>query len=358
MKVVLWWPGVETSVNDVARGIQAGLEAHGVEVVPWYTGVHLDAAHAILLRTWRRARRTKPGLAKPRPVDLYYFANYGLLERVARHQPDWVVMVSGFMQHWNYIRYCQQLGARVAFVCTESPYDLAGELLIAGLCDHVFTNERTCTPAFQALRGPRVTYLPHAWHPALHQPTGAAPEGVPAHDVVFVGTGFDERVDWLNAMDWTGLDVGIYGTWPQRTYRLPLRQQIVGGTQPNAHTAALYRAAQVGLNLHRTSVRWGRRQARVRHAESLNPRAYELAATGCFQVSDWRAEVLDVFGTALPTAQTPAEMTALVRRARAEPAWRADVAEACRARVAAHSWGERAAGMVAALEGRRVERAA
>ena len=358
MRVVLWWPGVDTSVNDVARGIGAGLVANGVEVVPFFTAVHLEAAHGVLMAAWRRAKKNGADTPKPTPVDLYYYANYGVLERVARYQPDWVVMVSGFMQHWNYIPYLQRMGARVAFVCTESPYDLASEVLIGQLADHVFTNERSITRVFEGLKPGRVTYLPHAWHPELHRPTGPAPEGTPAHDVVFVGTGFDERVDWLDAMDWTGLDFGLYGTWPTRMRRLPVYSHWKGGNQPNAHVAALYRAAAVGLNLHRTSVRWGRKQGQVRYAESLNPRAYELAACGTFYVSDWRAEVDDVFQGDLPTAQTPAAMAALVQRAVREPSWRADVAARCRERVAAHSWTQRAAGMVAALEGSRVARAA
>ena len=118
---------------------------------------------------------------------------------------------------------------------------------------------------------------------------------------------------------------------------------------PNRLAVALYRRAKVGLNLHRTSVDFTVDTQHVHGAESLNPRCYEMAAVGRFFASDWRPEMDDVFGGDLPTFKTPAEAEALLRRAIAEPDWRADVAGRCAERVKGHSWEHRAATALTAL---------
>ena len=105
----------------------------------------------------------------------------------------------------------------------------------------------------------------------------------PAHDVVFVGTGFDSRVALLSAVDWSGIDLGLYGACgPTCRRSTRWRPFVRAGLVDNARTGALYRKARIGLNLYR-----GTGGA---PAESLNPRAYELAADGVFTVAQPRAE--------------------------------------------------------------------
>jgi spore maturation protein CgeB len=212
----------------------------------------------------------------------------------------------------------------------------------------VFTNERTSAEPLRRVN-PHTYYLPHAWHPGVHQVMSEAPGDVPAHDVVFVGTGFVERLRLLEQMDWTGIDFGLYGVWTLAASRSKVRPFLRGEETPNAKTAALYRAARVGLNLHRTSKGFGLKAAQVAGAESMNPRCYELAACGVFFTTDARAEVGEVFGDALPTFTTAAEAEAIVRRALREPQWRADVAAACRERVTDQTWTARAAMVLDAL---------
>ena len=107
-------------------------------------------------------------------------------------------------------------------------------------------------------------------------------------------------------------------------------------------TAALYRRAKIGLNLYRGSKGWGKGAPQIEHAESLNPRAYELAAVGAFHLSTPRAEVTDVFGDLVPTCATPAEASQLIRRWLADADGRARVAAQLPACVAEMSWRERA----------------
>jgi spore maturation protein CgeB len=343
MKVLIWWPGASIAVSDVAAGLTYGLERQGVEVSHYATHEHLTTAGATLLTRWRLRQRQGP---KPTTADICYQASCGVIERVLRIVPDWVVMVSGMYQHPDVLLYLKRAGVPVALVCTESPYDLAGELHMAHLADVVFTNERTAVSTFRVYNR-RSYYLRHAWHPGVHG-LGADTQA-PAHDVVFVGTGFQERIDLLGAVDWTDIDFGLYGCWTLVPGRHRLRRHLKAREQPNTMTAALYREAKMGLNLHRSSCRYAPRTRHFRRAESLNPRCYELAACGLPFVTDYRAEVAEVFGAALPTFDGPAALGTLLRRGLQEPAWRADMAAAAHAAVQPHTWTARAAEVLEVL---------
>src|SRR5512139_667837 len=176
----------------------------------------------------------------------------GALERALRHQGDAVLVVSGMYLHPDVVVLMRRAGLLVTVLLTESPYDLEKELAFAQLCHGVWTNERSVVDRFRSVC-PNVSYLPHAWHPLRHQATPAPDEtalDVPAHDVVFVGSAFRERVEWFRAIDWTGIDLGLYGNWEGLGSRDKLRQYVRGKETNNAMTAALYRRAKIGLNLY------------------------------------------------------------------------------------------------------------
>lgn len=340
--IAVWFSGASFSVFDVAAGLSAGLEAHGVPVVPFRLDRHLEPAAAALEKAYEFRIADGTVVKRPEFPDVCYHANMGVLERALRYDCEWVVLVSGLYQHPDFVLMLRRAGRKVAFIATEAPYQIEDELTIARLADHVFTNERSCLDVYRQVNR-SVSYLPAAWHPTLH--TAAAQpedEAVSAHDVVFVGTGFIERQRLLEAIDWTGVDFGLYGVWELLAADSPLKRHQTVGAIPNARTAALYRRARVGLNLHRTSMDFGAETEHVVGAESLNPRCYELAACGKFFISDDRPEVRDVFGLALPTFKHPSEAQFLIKKALAEPAWREDVAARCQALVQAHSWTARA----------------
>lgn len=356
--VLLWYPGAQVSVFDVARGLGDGLAAHGVSVVPYRTDGHLNTAAQYLDTAYRQRVDEGQDVPKPTFADIVYQANMGVLERALRYDVEWIVSVSGLYQHPDYFLMLRRAGRRVALVATESPYNIGGELALAKIADHVFVTERSAVPLFRSVTE-RVTYLPHAYHPGLHVPEAETPEiNVASHDVVFVGTGWIERVRLIESMDWSGLDFGLYGSWSLADDHSPLRAHLRGTETPNAKTAALYRQATVGLNLHRTSVEYDTETRHIKRAQSINPRCYELAACGVPFVTDWRPELDDVFGGAVPTFRTAHEAEAVLRRAVREASWRADHAARAREAVMPHSWTARAAGVVAALDGHMVAVAA
>ncbi len=349
MKILAVSPGASYSTSDVADGLFAGLTEHGCQLIRYRLDLRIDWSRRDLAATWRRLRRKDPSKAKPTTADVFYLAGIGALEMALRHEVDVVLVVSAMFFHPDVIVLMRRAGLKVVVLFTESPYDMPKELAVAALVHGCWTCERSAVRELATV-APAVGYLPHAWYEGRHAP-GAQPldASLQAHDVVFVGSGFHERVAWLNAIDWTGIDLGLYGSWEIGS-RHPLRRYLRGGIVDNATTAGLYRRAKIGLNLYRTSQGWGKAAPAIAHAESLNPRAYELARCGAFTLSTYRAEVPEIFGDLVPTFTEAAEASQLIRRWLADDAGRAQVQTLLPACVAGASWEARASQVLADLQ--------
>lgn len=342
VRILLVHPGASWSTADVYDGLLYGLRDLGAVVEPYRLDTRIEASTHSLKALWRTKRRETPDLPEPNQADYLYHAGVGALEMALRTQSDVVLVVSAMFLHPDVVVLMKRAGLRVTVLFTESPYDQEHELQIAALVDGCWTTERTSVPAFRRLN-PAAGYLPHGWHPLKHYQTSHDLGDVPAHDVVFVGTGFAERVTFFNKLDLPAdLDVALYGTWKNLGLRPAARRWIRGPNVTNVHASALYRRATIGLNLYRSSKGWGPRAERVTTAESLSPRAYELAACGAFHLSEARAEVGERFGALVPTFQTPQEASALIQQWLADPDGRARIARELPATVADCSWTDRA----------------
>jgi len=343
LKVLVIGAGASTSTADVEAGLIFGLKAEGCTVIHYALEGRLHGAKKWLHNAWRLKRKTQPDILKPNDADVRYQAGMGALERALRHQVDAVIAVSGMFLHPDVLILMRRAGLIVTVLFTESPYDIEEELKVAQIVHACWTNERTCVEQFRSVC-PNAGYLPHAWHPTRHTLSHAGDSDVRAHDVVFVGSAFRERVEMFRSIDWTGIDLGLYGNWDSLAPRDRLRKYLYGGVQNNATAAAMYRRAKVGLNLYRSSkgFGWAAPQIAPASAQSLSPRAYELAACGVFHLSESRAEVAEVFGSAVPTFTNPTEAAALIRRWLADDAGRAAVAASLPAMVAESSWVHRA----------------
>lgn len=357
MKVLLLHPGASWSTADVESGLRFGLKHHGVHVISYRLDQRIEMAHKWLHVMWRKKRKGDQALAKPHRGDVIYQAGVGALEMALRHQVDVVLVVSAMFLHPDVVVMMKRAGLRVTVLFTESPYDHERELDMATRVDGCWTCERSVLRDFQAVN-PNAGYLPHGWHPERHRPDAPLDADVPSHDVVFVGTAFPERVKWFNTIDWSGIDLGLYGMWKGHGLKAQIRGCVHDGAVRNEFASMLYRRAKVGLNLYRLSKGFGSYAPMAHVAESLSPRAYELAACGAFHLSDYRDEVPETFGDLVPTFQTPTEAAALVRLWLADAEGRAAVAAQLPARVAEASWIHRAATVIGDLHRLTTERAA
>lgn len=380
MRICVAMPGHDYSTQDVHRGLVHGLKALGHHVIEYDTGLRVDMAGWAMHELWRHGRRED----KPSMASTLYEAGRGIYADVVEQGIDAVIIMTTLMWHPQHTKNLRKAGMPVGIVHTEAPYMDASLAENMSYADIVWPNERTSVKRLLDYwawkdRKPVVKYLAHAYHPERHTPEGqpGAPE-VPAHDVVFVGTGFRERIALLEAVDWRGIDFGLYGHWgllraprwlalsPQRPefpdrLRLwalrqmarmrspgvsPLWEHYRGGVVPNATSAAMYKAAKIGLNLFRGSELFRPDAQMVAGSESANIRCYELAACGAFFLSDHRDELAELFGNSVPTFDTPDDLAQGIRFYLAHPGLRAQMAGEALAAVRPHDYVARAAQVV------------
>lgn len=342
MKVLVVSPGSLVSTGDVDAGLRCGLEAHGVQVVRYRLTERIALSQSWLEYISRE--RVDRQIEPPSWADVVYHASTGVLERALKHEVDVVLVVSAMFLHPDALILLRRAGLRVVVLFTETPYDIEQELRVASLVDGCWLTERVAVDAYRAMN-PRCGYLRHAWHPDIHRAAAQPDDGrVPAHDVVFVGTPFPERVAYLSAIDWSGLDVGFYG-W-QRTDRFALTNdhplaRFTFDAVTNKTAAALYRRAKLALNLYRDGP----------GAESLNPRAYELAACGCPFLTTKRLESRERFGQHVEDLSNhPVEAGQQIRCWLADRERRRAAAAALPACVVDDSWITRAKTIIGDLQ--------
>jgi spore maturation protein CgeB len=346
MKFLAVHPGASFSTADVYSGLIPAFQRLGVDI--WK--VALDAR---ILRSgqwlhwlWKKQYESFP---EPNPADVMYHAGQGILERALRQQVDWVVIFSAMYLHPDWLVLLRRAGIRTAVILTESPYDDIPHQRIAPYVDVLWTNDRASLDALRTLN-PHTYYLPTGYDATRHYPAPYdGPTTVKRHDVVFVGTGFRERIDLLQGVNWEGIDLGLYGTWSMLGSRSKLRQYVRGGNLDNTVTTLLYRRARIGLNLYRTSMGFGHHVEHVRVAESMNPRAYELAACGLFHLSEGRPEVQEKFGNLVPIFASSSELEQQIRHYLGCSEARQRVAEALPECVRGDSYDARAQQVLADL---------
>jgi len=338
VRILLCHPGASYATSDVFDGLRAALEAAGVEVRTYDLESRLELAVRWTKMVWRRAGKPDP---KPSEADIVYWASKDIVERALRWNVDGVLIVSAMYLHPDLLVLLRRAKIRTAMVLTESPYDDERQERVLPWVDLAWTNERSSVPRLRRIN-PDVNYLPHAYDPSTHH-AQATTDVQPEHEVVFVGSLFSERGELLSRVDWSGIDLALYGDWRGLPSRHQLRQYVRSDVIANAQSAALYRRCKIGLNLYRESIGFGLNAPRIDHAESLNPRAIELAACGCFQISHYRAEVAEVFGDAVPTFKTADELGQLVRHYLASPSMRLDKARRARQAIRGHTFAAMAA---------------
>jgi len=341
LRILLVGAGAAFSTKDVEDGYLAALRATDAEVWIYDLGTRLSMARDWVHKLWR-ARGRKPN-ERPGWPEAIYRGSVEALEMALRFEADWVFIISGMFFHPDVLGMMRRAGLRTAVLFTESPYEDDQQEKMSALTDICWTTERTSTHRLHA------RYIRHAYDPARHRPDLPLDLSLPAHDVVFVGSGFPERIEILRSVDWTGIDLGLYGEWGLLGPTAKLRQFVRAGPVSNETAVGLYRRARIGLNLHRTSKTYGRHAVRVAHAESANPRTYELAACGLFQVSDVRLEIRELFGEAVPTF-TPEHLEELVRTYLQDSPGRHYAARQARVAVEPHTFVARAGKILADLE--------
>lgn len=324
MRILLAWGAAAWSIRDVGTGLRGALVRAGHDVRDY----RLDNRLELIGRAIPKELSTVDRLSR--------LATECVLVEATYHQADLVLIVSGLYFHEIGLWLLQHYHVPTAIVLTESPYEDANQMRwLAPYPDvTVFTQERLSARRYGW------HYLPHAYDPLVHQPV--APDQDEVCDVLIVGTGWPERQRLLEAVDWTGIHLIVRGLWPEMTPESSVTQHYIHGCVDNGELPRAYAACQIALNPYR----------RDAGAESMNPRAYELAACGVFQLSDARMESDEVFGEAIPTYRDAAELEGLIRYYLAHEDERRRCADLAQQRVQGHTFDARVGEMMTVVEPR------
>lgn len=177
---------------------------------------------------------------------------------------------------------------------------------------------------------PHPFYLPLAADPDFHRPMELDPAARRrfGSELSFVGAGYPNRRTAFRRL--MTHDFKIWGNdWDNENILAPHLQ--MGGARVSSEDAVkIFNASAINLNLH-SSVQPG---ADVAPGDFVNPRTFELAACGAFQLVDRRALLSELFAeNELATFSNMDELLAGVERYLARPDERQALAERARSRV-------------------------
>lgn len=312
-------PGPEYSVSDVHRGWLKGLAAVGVEVREYNLHDRLN----FFASAWHMTVDGEFVKALDKEQVVHVAAG-GVKQACYDWWPDVVIVISGFFVNQHLIDVMRDRGHKVVCVMTESPYQDDHQLDQADRFDAVVLNDPTNLARFLDVN-PNSLYLPHCYDPDIHHP---GPSDFEA-DCAFVGTAFPSRVEFMQRVDWAGIDLALAGNWAD----VPddLTRYVVHDPDdclPNERTADVYRGTLTSFNLYRTEAQ----RSELSDGWAMGPREVELAACGTWFARQSRPEGDDLFPM-LPLFETPEELGDQIRWALAHPDERHNAAERARAAV-------------------------
>lgn len=244
--------------------------------------------------------------------------NGPVLELVDQLQPNLVLVLEGMELPPAIVDLIRQRGIRTAVWFTDDPYYVDVTEKLAPHYDDVFTLELNCVDFYRSIGCQRVHYLPLGANPAVFRPQ-PVPEQF-RKDVSFIGSAYWNRVAFVGQLVplLARTNSLVSGWWWER---LPQFRHLQGRIQSGVwlspeDTAKYYYGSRIVLNVHRAhddeSYNCNKRKI---EAFSVNPRTFEIAASGAFQMTDERSDLLNYYtpGVEVITYQTPADCMEKVR---------------------------------------------
>ena len=230
-----------------------------------------------------------------------------------------------------------------------------GWKLLAPYFDYIFVIQRDGFPAHvEAAGAGRSLYLPVGCDPAVHAPMMLSHDDKKrwGSDCSFVGAGYHNRQQMFAAL--AGRDFKIWGTeWPSCEPFKTLVQEEGRRLTP-AEYVKIFNATKVNINLHSSTERDGVDP----NGDFINPRTFELAAAGAFQLVDERSLLAENFdiGSEVVTFGDRKELLDKLDYYVANPDERQKISAAARARaLKEHTYEQRLRQMLGYIYADRYE---
>ena len=325
MRILVVHPGPNFSVADVYMGWVEALRKLGQDVAVFNLDDRLTFFDRALIEVDRRGDLVKVRKAVDYKEAINLTANT-VLAACYQVWPDVVLGISAFFLPPVILEIMQKRRHKIVLVHTESPYQDEEQLERAKYTDVSIINDPTNLDKYREVT--RTEYLPQAYRPHLHKPGPSIPRL--ESDLAFVGTAFESRVNFLEAMNLKGLDVLLGGNWTKldkASHLFPYIAHDVDECLDNLQTVDVYRSAMMGINIYRReSNYWG---GVSEPGWAMGPREVEMAACGLPFLRDPRPEGDEVLSME-PTFSSPEDASEKLKWWLARPRTRERVAAQAR----------------------------
>ena len=231
-----------------------------------------------------------------------------VLEQMRRKK---VLTAMWFVENFRHLTYWQQM--------------------IGGYDFWFVMQQRACLEAFKNAGASHASYLPLAADPTIHQSLNLSElERVELEaDVSFLGAGYRNRREMLPALlggEWT---FKLWGNEWDNCGPLTKVLQRNGARIDTPTSVKIFNGTKVNVNLHSYTG-----EGFDPDGDSVNPRTFELASCGAFQVIDHRTLLPDLFDdNMMGVIRTPEEFVPTITKYLHEPEMRRVMAKASKKRV-------------------------
>ena len=218
--------------------------------------------------------------------------NQGILAQVEQFEPDLVLALAQAPLNRLSLQKLRKAGVRTAMWFVEDWQVFDYWQAYAPLYD-VFAviQKEPFQEKLVAAGQEHAPYLPLAALPEFHRPLTLTAEETREYgaDIGFLGAGYPNRR--LAFRPLAGRDFKIWGSdWDGESVLAPCIQRQ-GQRIGEEESVKIYNASRINLNLH-SSLKTDRL---VSHGDFVNPRTFELAAMGAFQLVDRRRLLPELF---------------------------------------------------------------
>jgi len=240
-----------------------------------------------------------------------------VLEQMRRKK---VLTAMWFVENFRHLTYWQQM--------------------IAGYDFWFVMQQGVCLEAFKQAGALQTSYLPLAADPTVHQSLDLTDQEQMEFgaDVSFLGAGYRNRREILPVLMGHNWSFKLWGNeWDQAGILAQVLQR--NGARIDTPTSVkIFNATKVNVNLHSYT-----KEGFDPDGDSVNPRTFELASCGAFQVIDYRTLLPEFFDESMMgIIKTPEELTPTVRKWLHEPEQRRVMAQESQKQVVmSHTYAHR-----------------
>ncbi len=269
--------------------------------------------------------------------------------KVRQLRPELVLFLAQAPAGDQLLLKLRQEGLRTAFWFVENYRLFPYWSKIAPLCDYFFTIQRgEFFSRLDDVHAFNHFYLPLACEPSVHRPLNLDHREAAeyASDVSIAGFGYYNRLHTAQGL--TEFSLKLWGPgWDRASVLTPYIQRA--GAEFDAETMVkIYCSTAVNLNLHSSTYSTGIEP----DGDFVNPRTFELAGCGAFQLVDPRSELNALFriGQELQTFSDLEDLRHKIRHYLKHPRERAGFSEEARRRaLAEHTYARRMRQMLSCI---------